>query len=418
MLTIYSILITDPKEIFMEKGNVMYGQSGGPSAVINSSLYGVVEAALENENVGKFYGAVHGIDGILNEEFFEFKKENLEDYKRLKFTPGAFLGSVRHKLKKVEEDVSEYERILEVFSKYNIRYFFYNGGNDSMDTCDKVSKFLASRGYKCNVIGIPKTIDNDLVCTDHTPGFGSAAKYIATSLMELACDTNVYKTGRVTIVEIMGRDTGWLAASSYVATHFIGSPDLIYLPENTFSTTKFLQDVKKVYDQKKKALVVVSEGIVGEDGVEIGASGTKDAFGHSELTGAASNLSKLINKELGIKTRFIELSLLQRGGAHIGDQVDVEEAVQVGRAALTNAVNGVTDVMIGIKRLSDKPYKVEYECVPLSNVANAIKYVDEKYMNSEKNHIDSSFLDYVMPLVQGENKVEFKDGVPNFIVRK
>lgn len=400
----------------MKKGNLLYGQSGGPTSVINASLYGVIKEAKESENIGKIYGAIHGIEGILNEDFYNFTLDDSQ-VEKLPYTPGAFLGSVRHKLKDSNVDETEYLKILEVFKKYNIRYFFYNGGNDSMDTCNKISKYLASKNYECCVIGIPKTIDNDLPLVSHTPGFGSAAKYLINAIMELVLDTNVYKKGRVTIVEVMGRDTGWLTASSVVVKEKLGKPNLIYVPEVAFDLQDFLDKVQEIYKREQKVFVVISEGIKDKNGNEIGSSNELDAFGHMQMGGVSSYLARLVKDKTGISTRSIEINLLQRCAAHLASAVDVKEAIEVGRHAVKYALEGDSDIMVGINVLDDEKYQVEYKKIPLENVANQIKYLDEKYLEGN-SMISSKFLDYVIPLIKGENKVKYnEDGVIDFARR-
>lgn len=400
----------------MKKGNLLYGQSGGPTSVINASLYGVIKEAKESENIDKIYGAIHGIEGILNEDFYNFTLDDSQ-VEKLPYTPGAFLGSVRHKLKDSNVDETEYLKILEVFKKYNIRYFFYNGGNDSMDTCNKISKYLASKNYECCVIGIPKTIDNDLPLVSHTPGFGSAAKYLINAIMELVLDTNVYKKGRVTIVEVMGRDTGWLTASSVVVKEKLGKPNLIYVPEVAFDLQDFLDKVQEIYKREQKVFVVISEGIKDKNGNEIGSSNELDAFGHMQMGGVSSYLARLVKDKTGISTRSIEINLLQRCAAHLASAVDVKEAIEVGRHAVKYALEGDSDIMVGINVLDDEKYQVEYKKIPLENVANQIKYLDEKYLEGN-SMISSKFLDYVIPLIKGENKVKYnEDGVIDFARR-
>lgn len=300
------------------KGACIFGQSGGPTAVINASMYGVVSAALASENITHVYGAQYGIKGVLEDKLFDMGAENAEELKLLLNTPSSELGSCRYKIAEPEEDDSDYKRILEVFKKYDVRYFFYNGGNDSMDTCNKISRYMSSVGYECRVIGVPKTIDNDLFGTDHCPGYGSAAKYIATSCMELYKDTCVYSTGTVNVVEIMGRHAGWLAASAALASYKGCGPDLVYLPERDFDMDSFCADVERVYKEKGKALVVVSEGIHYADGsfVSEAKTSSNDGFGHVQLGGLAVMLASVLHQRIGVKVRGIELSLLQRAAAH------------------------------------------------------------------------------------------------------
>jgi len=396
-------------------GNVLYGQSGGPTSVINASAYGIIkQALLHEETIKKVYCCHHGIDGILKEDLIDISsKDNLSQLELLPHTPGAAFGSVRHKLKDIKEDATEYQRILEVFKKYNIRFFFYNGGIDSMDTCNKISLFLKSASYECNVIGVPKTIDNDLPITDHTPGFGSAAKFISTSISEIGCDASAYDQGRINIVEIMGRNAGWLAASSKLACLSGYGPDLIYLPEVPFSKEKFIEDVKKIYAKQNRCLVAVSEGIKNKDGNYISDTGTLDAFGHKQMGGVASYLVSLFS-ETKLKTRAIELSLLQRSANHLSSKRDIDEAIEVGKRSLEAAISGHNGKMIIIKRISSKPYGISYEEVDLSLVANVEKIIPSDMIVKEGNNVNQKFIDYALPLIKGENNAVFIDGIIQF----
>jgi len=329
-------------------GNCIFGQSGGPTSVINSSASGVIQEALKQDDILKVFGAAHGIKGVLNENLYNMSREDLYELELLKTTPSSALGSVRYKLSDFEEDDTDYKKILEVFKKYNIRYFFYNGGNDSMDTCNKISKFMQKSGYECRVMGIPKTIDNDLWGTDHCPGYGSAAKYIATSTMEIYQDAKVYDRGMITVLEIMGRNAGWLVAASALAAYKGYGPDFIYLPELNFDMDKFLDDVSKKYKKEGKVIIAVSEGIRDKDGRYISEYGSdlaynKDAFGHSQLGGLAYVLSNIVKEKTGAKVRGIEFSLLQRCAAHLGSLTDVNEAFLAGQAAVRYACEGITD---------------------------------------------------------------------------
>ena len=312
-------------------GACMFGQSGGPTSVINASAAGVFIEGLSNDMITEVYGAAHGIRGILNEEFYDMSKEDMKELELLKNTPSSALGSVRYKLKDASVDDTDYKRLLEVFKKYDVRYFFYNGGNDSMDTCNKISKYMAKSGYEMNVIGVPKTIDNDLFGTDHCPGFASAAKYIATSIMEINLDAKVYDTPMICVIEVMGRNAGWLTAAAQLANAKGLGADLIYLPEIPFDVNKFVADVKDVMAKNNnKCIAVVSEGIKNADGVlvceALGQVGARDSFGHAQLGGVAATLANLIKEKTGYKTRGIELSLMQRCGAHLSSATDVEES--------------------------------------------------------------------------------------------
>ena len=337
------------------KGACIIGQSGGPTSVINASAYGAIKTALESDCITKVLGARHGIKGVLEDDLIDMGKEDPQELEMMKYTPSSALGSCRYKLKDPDEDDTDYKRILEIFKKYDVRYFFYNGGNDSMDTCNKVSKYMMKSGYECRVMGIPKTIDNDLFGTDHCPGFASAAKYIATSCMEIYQDARVYDTGMVCIVEIMGRHAGWLAGAAGLATAMGAGPDLVYLPETDFDMKKFLADVKRIYDEKGNCLVAVSEGIHYADGSFVSEAKTSatDGFGHAQLGGLASMLADTVKNELGCKVRGIELSLLQRCAAHCASKTDVDESYMSGKAAVENAVAGKTDYMPGFKCTRD-----------------------------------------------------------------
>ena len=398
-------------------GSCIFGQSGGPTAVINASAYGVIRAALDAEEITKVYGAAHGIKGVLEDKLYVMDEEDPAELELLLHTPSSELGSCRYKIADPEVDDTDYKRILEIFKKYNVRYFFYNGGNDSMDTCNKVSRYMESVGYECRVMGVPKTIDNDLYGTDHCPGFASAAKYIATSCMEINKDARVYDNGMITIVEIMGRHAGWLAASAALATEFGSGPDLIYLPECDFDLDKFFADVERIYAQNGKVLVAVSEGIHYADGRFVSEAKTSatDGFGHAQLGGLASTLAELVKERTGAKVRGIELSLLQRCGAHLASATDVNEAFTAGKTAVEAAVNGVTGKMVAFKRVYvDGKYTCEMELLPLSSVANYEKKVPLEWINEEQNGLKHEFIDYVLPLIQGEPKLPLENSLPRY----
>ncbi|NLP13679.1 MAG: 6-phosphofructokinase [Clostridium sp.] len=401
------------------EGACIFGQSGGPTSVINSSAAGVIQEALKQDCITAVYGAAHGIKGILEENFYDMSKEDPYELDLLKTTPSSALGSVRYKLKDAEEDETDYKRLLEVFKKYNIRYFFYNGGNDSMDTCNKVSKYMQKVGYECRVMGVPKTIDNDLWGTDHCPGYGSAAKYIATSTMEVYHDARVYDTGMITILEIMGRNAGWLTAASALAAYKGNGPDLIYLPEIPFDMDKFLEDTMKIYKENGKVIIAVSEGIKDKDGKYISEYGsdmakTKDSFGHAQLGGLAATLANIVKEKTGAKVRGIEFSLLQRCAAHVGSLTDVNEAYLAGQTAVKLAVEGKTDYMVAFERAEGKEYKCNIKLINLTDVANTEKKVPREWINEEGNGIKQGFIDYALPLIQGESKPPLEDGLPRF----
>lgn len=403
------------------KGACMFGQSGGPTSVINSSAAGVFTEALAQENITAVYGAEHGIVGILNEKFFDISKEDLREIDLLKYTPSSALGSVRYKLKDADADDTDYKRILEVFKKYNVRYFFYNGGNDSMDTCNKISKYMQKSGWEINVIGVPKTIDNDLYGTDHCPGYASAAKYIANTVMEVNLDAKVYDTPMVCIIEAMGRHAGWLTAAAALAKVNGLGADLIYLPEVDFDIDKFVEDVKKVCAKNgNKCIAVVSEGIHNKDGQLIcesfGPQAARDSFGHAQLGGVASILANLIKEKTGFKTRGIELSLMQRCGAHLASKVDVEEAFEAGAEAVRAAVRGETDKMVIFERHFDEKgnYYNKNVLMPLEYAANTEKKVPLGWINEEGNNISDDFITYALPLIQGDAKAPLENGLPRF----
>ena len=398
-------------------GACIFGQSGGPTSVINASAYGVFEAALKSPLITTVYGAAHGIKGVLNDQLYIIDQEDPQELALLPYTPSSALGSVRYKLKDPEVDDTDYKRILEIFQKYNVRYFFYNGGNDSMDTCSKVSRYLKSVGYECNVIGVPKTIDNDLYGTDHCPGFGSAAKYIATTCMEVSLDAKVYDTGMICIIEIMGRNAGWLAGAAALASASGEGPDLVYLPEIDFDVDKFLDDVERIYKEKGKVIIAASEGIHDKDGKFISeyvGEAAKDAFGHTQMGGLAQVLESMLKDRVNCKSRAIELSLMQRCGAHCGSQTDIDEAIRVGQAAVEAATSGKTGYMVAIKRVSSDPYTSDVELLPLEKCANYEKKVPLEWINAEGNGVTQAFVDYALPLIQGETKMPKENSLPKF----
>lgn len=399
-------------------GNAMFGQSGGPTSVINASAAGVLTEALKQTGViEKVYGAAHGIVGILNEQFYIINEEDPEELLRLKNTPSSALGSCRYKLANPDVDPTDYLKLLEVFKKYNIRYFFYNGGNDSMDTCNKISKFMQKAGYECRVMGVPKTIDNDLYGTDHCPGFASAAKYIATSIMEVYLDARVYDTGMICVIEIMGRNAGWLTAASALASYKGYGPDLIYLPEVDFDLDKMLADVKRIYEKNKKVIVAVSEGVKTRDGVyipELVGEVSVDSFGHKQMGGTAAVLANYIKEKMNCKVRGIELSLLQRCAAHCASKTDVEESFLSGQTAVRKAVEGMTDHMVGFERAEGDEYVCKLKLIPLDQVANTEKTVPREWINEEGNFVTEDFVHYALPLIQGEASPELVDGLPRF----
>ena len=398
-------------------GACIIGQSGGPTAVINASAQGVIQTALKADCITRVLGAAHGIKGVLEDKLYDMGQEDSAELDLLKFTPSSALGSCRYKLADPDVNDTDYRRILEVFKKYDVRYFFYNGGNDSMDTCNKISKYMQKVGYECRIMGVPKTIDNDLNGTDHCPGFASAAKYIATSCAEVWQDAHVYDTGMVTIIEIMGRHAGWLAGSAALASLTGCGPDLVYLPETDFDMERFLADVKSVYDQNGNCLVAVSEGIHYADGTFVSEAKTSatDGFGHAQLGGLASHLASAVKEAFGVKVRGIELSLLQRCGAHLDSKTDAAEALLAGSAAVQAAVEGFTDKMVAFRcTRSEDGYRCETILEPLDIVANFEKKVPREWINEAGNGVNQQFIDYVLPLIQGDAKAPRVNGLPRF----
>ena len=398
------------------KGACIVGQSGGPTSVINASAYGVIRTALDNPNITAVYGAAHGIKGVLNDRLYDMSQEDAHELELLLNTPSSELGSCRYKIADPDVDDTDYKRILEIFKKYDVRYFFYNGGNDSMDTCSKVSRFMAKSGYECRVMGVPKTIDNDLFGTDHCPGFASAAKYIATSCAEVYKDARVYDTGMVTIIEIMGRHAGWLTAAAALAGVVGCAPDLIYVPEVDFDMDKFLADVTSIYEKNGNCIVAVSEGIHYADGSFVSEAKTSatDGFGHAQLGGLAAMLANIVKERTGAKVRGIELSLLQRCGAHLASQTDIQESFLAGKTAVEAAVAGETDKMVGFECSRENGYECKTKLFNLSEVANFEKKVPLEWINEAGNGINQGFIDYALPLIQGENTRATEHGLPRF----
>lgn len=398
--------------------NIVVASSGGPTSVINSSIAGVYLEAIKHSNINKIYGALNGIEGILENRLVDLREQlcSDEDVDLLRLTPSTVLGSCRYKLPKVEDDVSVYEEIISHFKEYDIGAFFYIGGNDSMDTVCKLSRYMSQNNIDIKAIGIPKTIDNDLMYTDHTPGFGSAAKYVAATIKEITRDSMVYSAKSVTIVEIMGRYAGWLAASSCVLRERgETAPHLIYLPEVPFSTEKFIEDIKAKQKEHKAVIVAVSEGIKAEEGcyvAECYQSGENDAFGHKYLSGVGKMLEDLVKKEIGCKVRSIELNVMQRCSSHIASKTDIDEAESIGSNAVLAALNGDTGKMMVFDRISDSPYRMEIKTVDVGGVANHVKYFPIEWINEEKNNIKDEAIQYFLPLIQGELSIKMDKGMP------
>ncbi len=403
--------------------NVIVGQSGGPTAAINSSLAGVYRTA-KDRGAKKVYGMLHGVQGLLEEKYIDLSdhiKTEL-DVELLKRTPAAFLGSCRYKLPEIHEDREVYDRILAILDKLDIEAFIYIGGNDSMDTIKKLSDYAIITGHPTRFIGCPKTIDNDLALTDHTPGYGSAAKYIGTSMKEIIRDSFCleYSKGLVSIVEVMGRNAGWLTGATALAKgEDCEGPDLIYLPEIPFNLQKFGEKVKALLERKTSVVVAVSEGIHTEDGTYVCELGNSiefvDAFGHKQLSGTAAYLASFIAGEVGCKTRAIEFSTLQRSASHSASRVDILEAYQVGGAAVKAADEGDSGKMVVLQRLSDDPYQCGTEVKDVHKIANDEKLVPREWVNEDGSYVTNEFLSYVRPLIQGDVSPVMVDGIPRHL---
>ncbi len=410
-----------------QKRNIIVGQSGGPTAVINSSLAGVYKNARER-GFHKVYGMLHGIQGLLDEQYVDLSTQihSDMDIELLKRTPSAFLGSCRYKLPEIHEDAAIYERIFEVLDKLEIEAFIYIGGNDSMDTIKKLSDYAIIKGHNQKFLGVPKTIDNDLALTDHTPGFGSAAKYIATSTKEVIRDATgmTYNDKEaITIIEVMGRNAGWLTGATALArTEECEGPDLIYLPEVVFDIDKFLKKTKELLAKKESVVIAVSEGIKVADGRYVcelsGGAAYVDAFGHKQLQGTAAYLASFLGRETGCKTRSIEFSTLQRSASHMASRVDVNEAFMVGGAAVKAADEGDSGKMVVIDRLSDDPYTSAVGIYDVHRIANNEKVVPREWINEEGDYVTEAFIDYIEPLIQGFYQPFMVNGLPQHLVLK
>ncbi|MCI8639684.1 MAG: 6-phosphofructokinase [Coprococcus sp.] len=407
------------------KGNVIVGQSGGPTAAINSSLAGVYRTA-KDRGANKVYGMLHGIQGLLEERYIDLSEHitNELDAELLKRTPAAYLGSCRYKLPEIHENMALYDKIFEILYKLDIEAFIYIGGNDSMDTIKKLSDYAIIKGHPQKFIGCPKTIDNDLALTDHTPGFGSAAKYIGTSVKEIIRDSFCleYEKGLVTIVEIMGRNAGWLTGAAALAKgEDCKGPDMIYLPELTFDMDDFMARIRERLARKTSVVVAVSEGIKLEDGryvCELGHSADfVDAFGHKQLSGTAAYLANYVAAEVGCKTRAIELSTLQRSASHSSSRVDILEAYQVGGAAVKAADEGDSGKMVVLVRLSDDPYQCGTEVKDVHKIANDERLVPRDWVTEDGTYVTDEFVTYVKPLIQGDVSPVMVDGIPRHLYK-
>lgn len=386
-------------------------QSGGPTSAINSTLVGVIKEARKHPEITKILGSRFGINGVINNNFYEITSDNT--LTNWNITPGAILGSARIKLKNYQDDSTTYNKILKSLQDNDVHYFIFIGGNDSMDTCFKIDNFLKSINYKCNVIGLPKTIDNDLSYNYFDPGYPSCAKYIAGTINELICDLRVYEKGRATVIEIMGRDAGWLAASSVLSRINSEGVDLIYLPELSFNQDKMLEDVKKIYDKKGRVVIAVSEGIRTKNGNYLIEEKTKemDTYGHLQLGGVAAILADTINKKLNISTRAIELSLPQRCGIHFASKKDLDISEENGRWGIKYLLNGVSGKMINIDFINNE---FTYNPIDLNKVANVVRKFPLEWIK-EDNDISDEFINYIKPLIEGEIQIPFKNGLPYFV---
>ncbi len=410
------------------RGAAVVGQSGGPTAAINATLAGVIDGFFaEKEKTGavtKLYGMRNGIEGFMQErlcdlgELFADENGGLDEAKKqlLVNTPAAALGSCRKKLPKPADDPEFFENLIALFKKYDVRYFFYIGGNDSMDTVAKLSEYLKTSDYEMRAIGIPKTIDNDLMGTDHTPGFGSAAKFIATSVQEIVRDCAVYTTKAVTIVEIMGRDAGWLTASAALPKY---GPDYVYLPEVAFDMDAFYRDIEDAFTRHPNIVIAVSEGVRFADGRYVGEgtqTGVADAFGHKYLSGTGKALEMAVKDHFGCKVRSVELNLPQRCAAHLASRTDLDESVRVGKRGLEAAVEGMTGSMVSMVR-AEGDYAITCEVSDISKIANAVRSVPRDYINEAGNNVNEKCLAYIRPLIQGEVAPKYEDGLPvHFVI--
>lgn len=398
--------------------NLLVAQSGGPTTAINATLVGVLKGARISDKVDKVFGAKNGIEGAINDNLIDLNEllKDTEALDTLTYTPSSALGSCRYKMKDWREDDEPYKKIIDTFIKHEIKYFIYIGGNDSMDTVNKLAEYCKMNNHDFYIMGAPKTVDNDLNLTDHSPGFGSAAKYIATTISEIERDISVYDIPAVTIVEIMGRNAGWLTAASALARVNGGpGPDLIYLCEKDFDNDKFIQDIKDKLAVKPGVLVTISEGIKYSDGSYVSdsiSSGAVDNFGHKYIAGSARALEQLVRNEIGCKVRAIELNLMQRAAAHIASETDIIESQMLGQKAFDCVVNGVTGKMAAINRLGDNPYQVEFTAVDVSQVANHEKTVPTDWITPEGNDVTEEMMTYLRPLIMGEVNIKYENGIP------
>ena len=400
--------------------NCLIAQSGGPTVAINASLSGVIRGAMASDQIDRIYGGRNGIQGILEERLlllnpiFENHEENLV---KLEHTPAMYLGSCRYKMKDYKEDSTDYDKLCALFEKYEIGFFFYIGGNDSMDTVAKLSVYTREQGLDVKVIGIPKTIDNDLTMIDHTPGFGSAAKFISTAMLEMAHDTYIYNIDTVLIVEIMGRNAGWLtAAASLARNEYSEAPHLIYLPEVAFDKDAFVAKLRELLKKKHHIWVAVSEGIKDADGNYLSAQGGKvDQFGHVMLSGTGEVLKGIVQEEIGCKVRSVELNVLQRAAAHMASAADIAESIRLGENGVRLANEGRTGVMSTLIRVSDEPYEVRYDEGDIAQIANQEKKIPREWITQDGSDVTEEMYRYLRPLIQGEHLASYENGMPQFL---
>ncbi len=400
------------------RGNAVYAQSGGVTSVINASAYGVIKSAMKAEFIDDIYAGLYGINGVLDDKLIDVSQESFEAIEGLRYTPSAAFGSCRKKLGDIEKNRHEYERIIEVFKAHNIRYFFYNGGNDSMDTAHKISLVSKQMGYEVTSIGVPKTVDNDLPITDNTPGYGSVAKYNAVSIREGSFDVESMHrdSTKVFFLESMGRHAGWIVgATGLAATSEKDGPHLILFPERTFNQDEFLGKVEETVRKIGYCVVAVSEGVHRPDGTFLADSGLKDSFGHAQLGGAAMAVAGIVSGELGLKTHTAILDYCQRSGRHIASKTDVEQAIACGAKAVELAAEGKNGFMPVIFRESNTPYEWSIGEAPISEIANKEKEVPDEFIREDGYHITDKFREYATPLIAGEDYPPFKDGLPHYV---
>lgn len=406
-----------------KKRNIIVGQSGGPTSVINSSLAGVYKNAIER-GFDKVYGMLHGIQGLLDEQYVDLSTQihSELDIELLKRTPSAFLGSCRFKMPEIHEDKAIYEKIFGILNKLDIDAFIYIGGNDSMDTVSKLARYAASNGIDVKVIGIPKTIDNDLIMTDHTPGYGSAAKYVASTVREIVLDSSVYQQKAVTIVELMGRHAGWLTAASVLARkHKDDNPLLVYLPETNFDMEQFAHDVEAALKKQPNVIICISEGISDDRGqfiCEYADEARLDTFGHKMLTGSGKILENFVRDRFGVKVRSVELNVSQRCSGMVASQTDIEEAALAGAWGVRKALEGVTGQMIAFNRKSDSPYEMECVTVDVNQVCNQEKKFPSQWITKNGTDVSDEFWNYALPLIQGEPERKMENGLPLYAHRR